>query len=537
MKGIALIRVSTDSQDLKQQSEVVINEMIRDGYTNDNIILIEDKESGVLLSEEERQGLTKMKSYIESDNEINAVYVFELSRLSRKPEVLYSIRNYLVEHKIQLVVLKPSIKLFEDGRINETANMMFAIFAGMAEQEGYLRKERMSRGKRKTVREGKWTGGRLLLGYTVDSNNTLIIDEPNAIIVRNIFNRYAMGNISVRKLAIEMLQTGELFFDNYQDAASRVHAILTNVSYTGAPIGKLNIKYPPIIDKELFDKVAHLLEDRKTQPKTIRKHTSLLQGIIRDGLTKLCLVSNANTVMYQMFREFTNGNSFNSSINLNLTDSVAWHLTMNYQAKTNTLLNQQMRENSKKRIKLLYDKTETAKKKILDLKERELRIQKRIISGKLSEKMGDEMLENVYEEIYSTNLDIEAWGVERINLISYCQMTEMIDDESTIQNLSSITDLKEKKRLISESIKHFDIYQILERKRYYMGVVTFMNDTSVSFTMNTYSKEVRYLDGEKMRYEYRRTYPREVTKQTRYDRKTNGPNIRWNQPQPDVFYP
>ena len=188
MKGIALIRVSTDSQDLKQQSEVVINEMIRDGYTNDNIILIEDKESGVLLSEEERQGLTKMKSYIESDNEINAVYVFELSRLSRKPEVLYSIRNYLVEHKIQLVVLKPSIKLFEDGRINETANMMFAIFAGMAEQEGYLRKERMSRGKRKTVREGKWTGGRLLLGYTVDSNNTLIIDEPNAIIVRNIFN-------------------------------------------------------------------------------------------------------------------------------------------------------------------------------------------------------------------------------------------------------------------------------------------------------------------------------------------------------------
>jgi hypothetical protein len=55
--------------------------------------------------------------------------------------------------------------------------------------------------------------------------------------------------------------------------------------------------------------------------------------------------------------------------------------------------------------------------------------------------------------------------------------------------------------------------------------------------MNTYSKEVRYLDGEKMRYEYRRTYPRELTKQTRYDRKTDGPNTRWNQPQPDVFYP
>ena len=32
MKGIALIRVSTDSQDLQQQSDVVVKRMMDDGY-------------------------------------------------------------------------------------------------------------------------------------------------------------------------------------------------------------------------------------------------------------------------------------------------------------------------------------------------------------------------------------------------------------------------------------------------------------------------------------------------------------------------
>ena len=101
-KAIGLIRVSTVSQDLTQQTEAVKEEMKRDGYKPSNIILIEDKESAVTLSEEERQGIIKMKQYIESDPSIDAVYVFELSRLSRRPEVLYSVRDYLLEKKINL---------------------------------------------------------------------------------------------------------------------------------------------------------------------------------------------------------------------------------------------------------------------------------------------------------------------------------------------------------------------------------------------------------------------------------------------------
>ena len=389
MKGIALIRVSTDSQDLQQQSDAVINEMMRDGYAKEKILLIEDKESAVLLSEEERRGLTKMKSYIESDSEINAVYVFELSRLSRKPEVLYSIRNYLVEHKIQLVVIKPSIRLFDNGTISESANMMFAIFGAMAEQEGYIRKERMARGRRQSIKDGKYVGGFIPFGYKISEDHRIVIDESEAVVVRKVFNRYATSSVSMKKIGMELIQSGEIPYSNYQDASARVQQILENEKYTGCSFGKLQMCYPPIIEKELYDRVKQLREERKTQPKTIRKHTSLLQGIIRDGLTKRALVAQPNTSMYALFLKYTNGTKFESSVNLNVADSVAWHLTMNYQKNNNKFLSKQLRENAKRKARTLSSKIDTAKKKLDELSEKELRIQKRIVAGKMNEKMGD----------------------------------------------------------------------------------------------------------------------------------------------------
>lgn len=55
-KVIILSRVSTFGQDLKQQTEAVKRLCYVDGFSDDEIIIIEDKESAVLLSEEERNG-------------------------------------------------------------------------------------------------------------------------------------------------------------------------------------------------------------------------------------------------------------------------------------------------------------------------------------------------------------------------------------------------------------------------------------------------------------------------------------------------
>ena len=75
-RAIILSRVSTQQQDLTQQTDEVLREVHKDGFSDDNIIIIEDKESAIKLSEEERRGLNRMKCEINEDPNIKCVYIY-----------------------------------------------------------------------------------------------------------------------------------------------------------------------------------------------------------------------------------------------------------------------------------------------------------------------------------------------------------------------------------------------------------------------------------------------------------------------------
>lgn len=55
---------------------------------------------------------------------IKCVYAYELSRIGRRPEVNYNIRNFLQEHRVQLIILSPYMKVFDDDfNIIETLSL------------------------------------------------------------------------------------------------------------------------------------------------------------------------------------------------------------------------------------------------------------------------------------------------------------------------------------------------------------------------------------------------------------------------------
>lgn len=183
-KAIVLSRMSTLQQDLKQQTEEILREVYKDGFKEEEVILIEDKESAIKLSEEERRGLNKLKDYIRTDKSISAVYIYELSRLSRRQLVLFSIRDFLIGHNIQLICLKPYFKLLEpDGKMSQTGSLMFSIFSSMLA----LAKERMMRGRRFNIAMGKSGGGRAPFGYTTDKDKRFVINPEQATILKRIF--------------------------------------------------------------------------------------------------------------------------------------------------------------------------------------------------------------------------------------------------------------------------------------------------------------------------------------------------------------
>lgn len=253
-KAILLIRVSTDRQEYDAQTDELIKFVKSFGYTDEDIITIQDKESAIKLSEEERQGLNKLKEHINNNHcNIDAVYIWELSRLSRQPKVLYSIRDYLIERKINLIVKEPYLKLLtEDKEINPVALNQLGFFINLVENEMLDKKARFKRGKTSKALQGKYTGGYIRYGYTIDADKKYQINDNEANVIRLIYNLYETGKYSHRTICDELKALG---YNNDVANIGKVQNVLKSIEYTGSkPANKnLNIAYPAIITIEQFN--------------------------------------------------------------------------------------------------------------------------------------------------------------------------------------------------------------------------------------------------------------------------------------------
>ena len=141
-KCILLVRVSTDKQSFEAQEKELFDLALQDGYTEEQITPIAIKESGIKLKEEERLGLQKMYDYI-GTGEYDCVYAWEISRIARTKKILFSVQDRLVRNHIQLIIKNPFVKLLKDnGEIDEGAEMIFTLFAQLAEAEMRNKKDR-----------------------------------------------------------------------------------------------------------------------------------------------------------------------------------------------------------------------------------------------------------------------------------------------------------------------------------------------------------------------------------------------------------
>lgn len=519
MKAIGLIRVSTAVQDLNQQTDIVKQEMIKDGYSENDIILIEDKESGVLLSESERLGISKMKELIESDSSINCVYVYELSRLSRRQTVLHSIREYLLSKQINLVCLKPYFRLLEEGKPSPTSDIVFSVYGVLAEQEGYLRKERTSRGKRKAQLEGKSLGNWLPFGYTVDENRYIIIDEDKATIVRKIFNMCLNENKSTTVIARELSDTGEFKVKTSIRAhASSILNILRNTAYIGeAPYNKQKQKeshnqYPPIIPKEMFYEVQKILSERQKQPKTNHKNIYYCKGLLKDKNSGYILRAAPTVASYCFFSDKHDEIKYPSvTVPINLVDSFAWHLTIQYNKNNTPVDIEKMRAELLKEIGILDKKIETAKKTQEELGQQIDRINDRVIFGAMKPSRADAMIKERLIQQEELADDIARWEVESFNKTAYYHVTDMVGFDS--KDISSITDDEKRYAFIHQAIKEIVVEKggvptAITKKKTGLGVkygtltITYQNGIVEQYKFNSYTKQCFTMDDVEVPYKY-----------------------------------
>lgn len=460
-KAILLIRVSTEQQDLVQQREKVVDAAKRDGYKEKDLILIEDKESAVKLSEEERNGLNRLKEYILNDSSIDSVYAYEISRISRQAKVVFSIRDFLIEHHIQLIILNPYFKMLkDDGSISETSNIFFGIFASMAENEGYIRKARMMRGKEKSKAMGKHYTGRIPFGYAVDKQKNYIINKSTAPLVKRIFTMYAEENVSLRTIVKELQAQGYFNGLTFHGCCRNIHEILHREYYCGTVKGM-----PGIISKELFDK-TQAIKKRNTITTTRVEVKALLKGIMFDKGNGHMLT--ANTALGSYYSRHEGG----VAVRMNIIEPIVWEYVVKTHKQFYSKDYDEAIQESTKMIQLAYRKVYALAQKMEEYKQQIDRLEERVILGKISSAMADRMEESINTNLRETKAMYQKADDD---LKRYQYQQEKILDESHKQYDYEAFDLDDKIRLIKKVIDKV-ILSRDEQKKLYIDIYNRYND-------------------------------------------------------------
>lgn len=452
MKAILLVRVSTSTQDFEAQlSELKVYAKSK-GFNN--YVVITDKESAIKLSEEERNGINTMKEFIENDNEIKAVFVWEISRLARTQKVLYSVRDYLIERKVNLYIKdKNYILLNKDGNVNEDTSILFTLFGYFAESEMKLKKERFARARKEKAEKGKFNGGKCLYGYYVDNDGYLQIKEDEAEQVRYIFNRYSTGDVSIRELTKECKLNNK--YEGFWNI-NNLSGYLKNTQYVGyKDTNKYTRIYPQIISKELFDKCRNVAEKNNYSAKPRRNY--LLTGVLKCPECGQNYTGNAHSNSYICLSKlsYKGDKCCSTNVSISIVEAIIWDITVRSESYSPS----NILDNVKDNLALIADyetKIQISTGEIERLKKQLNKLNVMFSNDTVNEIEFKGTAKRIKNEIKTFENDIINYKNE-IDLTRGINV-EMNNFNSRFSELSKITDRVIQKRLIKQRVEFLKIY-------------------------------------------------------------------------------
>lgn len=275
MKKVAIyVRVSTTEQvegySIGAQKERLINYCKAKEWNIYNIYI----DGGFTGSNRDRPALIKMLNEIDH---YDIVLVYKLDRLSRsQKDTLYLIEEKFLPYNVDFVSLQES---FDTS--TPFGRAMIGILSVFAQLERETIIERSKMGLLERAKQGKWGGnGTPPIGYDeVDSK--LIINDYEAMQVKEIFVLYLQGYGS-RKIANILDKKGYKHkYGSWIDYPSvTIIRLLRNVVYIGSIKHKDNIfkgNHEAIIDVDTFNKVQVLLNKKSINR---RNETFLLSGLL-----------------------------------------------------------------------------------------------------------------------------------------------------------------------------------------------------------------------------------------------------------------
>lgn len=507
-KCIILARVSTDRQDYQQQLDSLTAMAKNDGYskvyTGDegheldsddyDIYPIAEKESGIKLKEDERKGLSRLKELVET-GKFDRVYVWELDRLGRRQEVLHNIFAFLKERKVQLTIKEPStINLLNpDGTVNESAELMVALFASLAESEMRNKKARFSRAKDDYYQKGMYMGGKILRGYKVNEQGFWEVDNDatpgheGAAFVRLVFDLYKSGEFSLRELAMELKECG--YFSNVKNITN-IQATLSRMLKNEAYIGKSRSKnvFPPIIGPETWEQCCKKRKANINRPKA--KGQYLLNTLIHCSCGASYCVNKLDGTYECRVRHnaVEKGLSHSPAIRASLIESLVWWVTLQELSHHKMIDQDSVNETCQKEIAVLNAKIQVSKDCIDTLETKKSELDTAYFTGDMPKAKYESLVEKQKSRINEEREKVRRYQVRIAELekqmVDVATFDEFVDSlNGNFDNLSSGCDNETMRLLVHRYITKIEVEAIPGRRTNRWKKVT------ISTLHDAYNKE------------------------------------------------
>ncbi len=193
--------------------------------------------------------------------EWKAIIVYKLDRFSRNKYEAVVHKQTLKNNGIRLVSAMENIPDSPEGRMLET------FMEGMNQYYSEELKQKVNRGLRESWLKGYATGGKKIFGYDI-IDKRYVINEQEAEVVRELFNRYAKGEVA-SSIAADFTRRGIYRPNGMKFDSTYLFRLLHYDRYTGKVThqGKVydNI-FPAIISEDTWRKVSVIYEENKISP-------------------------------------------------------------------------------------------------------------------------------------------------------------------------------------------------------------------------------------------------------------------------------
>jgi site-specific DNA recombinase len=256
--------------------------------THEGWIVLDDRydDPGFSGASLQRPALQRMLRDVEA-GKIDVVAVYKLDRLSRSLTDFVKLIELFEKHDVIFVSITQQFSTTTSmGRLTLNVLLSFAQF------ERELASERIRDKFAASRKKGMWMGGWPPLGYEVE-NRRLVVVEPEATIVRRIFDRFAKTG-SALTVARELNAAGEVTkrrqcADGPRGGRpwtkSAVYKLLANRVYLGEAVHK-GVAYPgehaAIADQRTWDKAHAVMAEpaHRRGAATRAQVPALLKGLI-----------------------------------------------------------------------------------------------------------------------------------------------------------------------------------------------------------------------------------------------------------------